>query len=557
MNSKISSSNTPTLLEIDLNRTERPHHQDKTFDWERDDLVHIGQRRSKWGQALSKLSPSLKASFKDNLISFSKQGDYSSYSYVALFAAINTALKRSPAGVFDINWISQALTNSSINRHKTGITKFFLHWQERDSAAINLDALRLLNDAAACRPGPRNVLSDNPEKSWLTDEEYEGLLSAVWSNYDNDISSTQVTLIRLLSMQYARRPIQIAHLKVGDIRENDGPEHQNNARGIISFPGAKDSSAENDFRDSKFETHPLADHLWDLCCIQRQEVKALYEHTLGLALTEDQLKKLPLFCHEARVEEARKLIEGHYQLSLPDNLESRLFHLRKERICQILRWVENTPTCSYGRKGSARALRPIPPISPRTGRTMVVTATRMRHTRARQLARRGIPEHMLSHWLGHTSSKSLAAYYNDPAEQARQLDEAMAPVLAPLAMAFTGVLIDSEDHTTWASDPTRKLEFARADELKCIGRCGKHSFCATTSVPIPCYRCKYFEPLVDAPHQQVLEALLQRQLAEEQTLKIGGPRNLLVPIDLSVDIRAVENCINRCNARKLERAMNQ
>ena len=48
----------------------------------------------------------------------------------------------------------------------------------------------------------------------------------------------------------------------------------------------------------------------------------------------------------------------------------------------------------------------------------------------------------------------------------------------------------------------------------------------------------------------------QRQAAEEQVLKIGGPRNLLIPIDLSADIRAVENCIARCNARKAEREMN-
>jgi hypothetical protein len=180
----------------------------------------------------------------------------------------------------------------------------------------------------------------------------------------------------------------------------------------------------------------------------------------------------------------------------------------------------------------------------------------MRHTRARQLARQGVPKHMLSHWLGHTSEKSLDAYYNDPAEEARQLDEAMAPVLAPLAMAFAGTLIDSDDQATRASDPTSKLEFACAGELQSVGRCGKHSFCATTSVPIPCYRCKHFEPLVDAPHQEVLEALVQRQTAEQQMLRIGGLRNLLIPIDLSADIRAVENCIARCNAHKIERARN-
>ncbi|MNR24105.1 hypothetical protein D3C85_1411650 [compost metagenome] len=163
---------------------------------------------------------------------------------------------------------------------------------------------------------------------------------------------------------------------------------------------------------------------------------------------------------------------------------------------------------------------------------------------------------MLSHWLGHLSEKAMDAYYNDPAEQARQLDEAMTPALAPLAMAFTGALIDSEQQAKKPIGPTSRLEFARAGALKNVGHCGKQSFCGTTSIPIPCYRCKHFEPLVDAPHHEVLEALLQRQLAEEQMPKIGGLRNLLTPIDLSSDIRAVENCISRCNARKTEQEMN-
>lgn len=149
-------------------------------------------------------------------------------------------------------------------------------------------------------------------------------------------------------------------------------------------------------------------------------------------------------------------------------------------------------------------------------------------------------QNLLSHWLGHTTERALEAYYNDPAEQARVIDEAMGPALAPLAMAFAGALIDSDEQATRATDPTSKLEFSRPGELLSVGRCGKHSFCATTSVPIPCYRCKHFEPLVHAPHHEVLDALLQRQSEENQALRIGGQRNLLIPIDLSADILAVK-----------------
>jgi len=555
MNGNASLPTSTSSFEIDIKRTERLALQNETFYWEDDVLVHAGQRRFAMGIALAQLSHAIKASFKQHIIFFTQQGNYSPHSYAAFFSALMTTLSSHPTSIFDVNWIAHALTNPSFRRYKKGITKFFLHWKERDSTAITQDALRLLSDAAACRPRPRNVLSDNPEKSWLTNEEYDDLLNVIWNNFDSGVSGTQVTLIRLLSMQYGRRPIQIAHLKVGDIRECDDPDSRGLTGCIVDFPGVKDLTAETGFRDSKFEPHQLADHLWNLCQVQIHEVRVLYEHTLGFPLTDDQLKKMPLFCSELRIKQARRIIEDHLQFNLLEVLDSKLFHLRKAMIGRVISWSENTPTCEYGVEKRQWSLRPTPPVSSRTGRIMIVTATRMRHTRARQLARQDVPKHILSYWLGHTHEKSLNAYYNDPAEQARQLDEAMSPALLPLAMAFAGKLIDSEDQASRASDPTSKLEFAKSGELKNVGSCGKHSFCATTSIPIPCYRCKHFEPLVDAPHQEVLESLLQRQAAEKRGLKIRGLRNLLIPIDLSADIHAVENCIARCTAHKAEREM--
>lgn len=536
------------LIELDLNRTQPPNQNEVVFYWDDDVLVHTGQVRINMAKGLSQLNPSLKTSFKLNFISFTKHGDYSPISYRYMSDAIRTVLNDYPTNIFDCKWIAQAQTRTAFKINKRIIIRFFQYWLEHDSDAINQDALRLLKDTAAHYREKRNVLSDDPKKSWLTDEEYEDLLSAIWNNYDNGASCTQDTLMRLLSMQYARRPIQIAHLKLGDVRDSDASDSQSLDGHIIDFPGVKDSSAENDFRGSKFEPHPLADHLWDLCQIQRYEMRALYECNLGFALTDDKLNKLPLFCTKNRIKKARQLIESNLQYNLLESLDSRHFHMQALQVSAVLSWARNNPA-----RKTRESVRPKPPISFRTNLETVVNATRIRHTRARQLARKGVPHNVLSHWLGHTFEGSLAAYYNDPAEQARQLDEAMAPILTPLAMAFAGTLIDSEDQTITASNPTSRLEFASAGVLHNVGRCGKHSFCATTSVPIPCYRCKHFEPLVDAPHHEVLEALIQRKIAEDHALKIGGPRNMLIPIDLSADIHAVKNCIARCDTRKAER----
>ncbi|HEJ6111682.1 TPA: site-specific integrase [Pseudomonas aeruginosa] len=552
MSEHYSTNEASSATIVDLKRTEHPPNEIDHFYWSGDTIVLAGVGRIDMSAALTKLDSQSRIQFKLSAISFSKQGNYAKITYQGLFSILRTSLEQNTTPPFSMQWISAALNRKTFRSAKKIIADFFLHIRRLSPKLITYDCIRFLNDSAASPAAPRNVLSDDPEVSWLTEMEYDALLSTIWNDYDKGKCGTQVTLIRLLSMQYARRPIQLANLKCCDIRVSDGSDSGGLAGRIIDFPGAKDTDAEFNFRDSKFEPHPLADHLWDLCQIQLSEVKNLYDCFFNLTLTTEQLKKLPFFNCFSRLQEAQKTISEHYKLDPIRNLDHEVFHLRSRRLVNVIALRYNTPTCIFDPKSSVRILTPTPPISHRTGDELVVSSARLRHTRARQLARKGVPPHQLSHWLGHTTGTALRSYYNDPAETARKIDEAMAPALAPLAMAFMGSLIDSEDHATRADDPASKLEFANEGKLKDVGRCGKFSFCATTSVPIPCYRCKYFEPLVNAPHEEVLTALLARQTAEESALKIGGQRNLLIPIDLSDDISAVRNCISRCNARKAE-----
>jgi len=490
----------------------------------------------------------VRCSFKKHLLGFAGDGSYSAIGMLVFVAALNTALKKFPPCTFDIAWIAKAITVKGVQTTKGQLKNFFIYWKARYPNAIADNALILLSKTKTSGAPSGNVLSDDPEKSWLTDVEYDSVLQTIWHNYDTQQSGTQVTLMRLLSMQYARRPVQFSHLKIGDFQSGKAEDDSGIHEKRIRFPGAKDLAAETSFRNSKFEVHPVADHLWDLFQIQRQEVKSFFEANLKIRLTNEELNNLPVFCCLTRLKIAVSTFTEHYHMDWRTNLESELFHMQPNTASHILRWARNST--ANGR--DKRTLNVTPPISHRTGLPISVNATRMRHTRARQLARKGVPRYVLSHWLGHTKLHSLEAYYNDPAEDSRRLNEAMLPALMPLALAFAGKLIDSESQATRADDPTSRLEFANDGQLKNVGNCGKYSFCGTTSVPVPCYRCKHFEPLVYAPHAEVLTALLQRQVEENQMLKIGGQRNLLIPIDLSADIRAVRNCIECCNVRKAE-----
>lgn len=526
--------------DTELRRTQRPVQQHFDYIWEKDIFRLIGRTSSNMTEALSKLDPALKESFKQAIIAFSMKGDYAPMLVIDLCSAIGASMKRFNVTTFDTTWVSQAIKIPTFINKIGAIRNFFLLWKARDSLAISDADLQFLLKINTSRGQSSNILSDDPEKSWLSNEEYEALLASIWRNYEDGLFSTSRTLIALLSMQYARRPTQLSHLKIKDVRIALPGDTSGLSGPMISFPGAKDSNAETGYRDSKFEHHPLPNHLWSLFEIQRKEVRALAESKLGAHLTDTEIKELPLFTTADRLKKAASELAEHYGVDWRCNLHHQLFHMQSHCISRILTWKPS------GRRDIEA------PLSHRTGRPLVVSATRLRHTRARQLARKGVPLHVLSYWLGHASEKSLKSYYNDPAEDARKLDEAMSPVLMPLALAFAGNLIDSEEQASRYDDPTSRLEHASSAMLKNVGNCGKHSFCAATSVPIPCYRCRHFEPLVTAQHQEVLEALTNRQEEENQALSIGGARNLLVPINLSADIIAVQNCIDRCNARKLE-----
>lgn len=529
-----------SALHLSLERTARPEPEPSDLFWDGDSLICIGRQNSNCA-GLQNLTSEIRGSFQDHLISFAKSGKYALSSVLKATTCIANSLVQHPTSKFDLTWLVSANKKPGFQSSKGAIASFFHYWHNRYPQAISADALQYLSRRRRVNGKARNVLSDDPEKSWLTNQEYDALLRSTWDNYDKGNTGTQATLMRLLSLQYARRPIQLANLKFCDLH------HGLTLRGAASdryihFPGAKDQGAQNNFRDSKEEVHPVAEHLWALLQIQKCEVKAMFEQYLDQALSEHELSQLPMFTSQTRVEQSIRLLSEHYRVDWRSNLASQHFHLVPIIVSKVLRWKTNT-------LGDNHASKPMPPLSHRTGEPIKLSATRMRHTRARQLARLGTPKHVLSVWLGHEDEGSLDSYYNDPAEEARLLDDAMKVALAPLAMAFTGKLLDDESFATRANDPDSTLEFASQGNLKRVGKCGKHSFCATTSVPIPCYRCRMFEPLVHAPHEEVLHALLKRQADEDAMIKIGGTRKLLTPIDLGPDIRAVQACIAHCNAR--------
>ncbi|MFJ4392473.1 site-specific integrase [Pseudomonas soli] len=538
----------PEDIALDLTATARIPSEGRIY-WEDDKLVQIGKNSVEFKLALALMTPDSRTAFRNNAIDYIDKKLASADTVFNALRKIKTVLARRPTVIFDLDWANHAIISESFRANKYQIRKILEHLQKRHPTIVTDEALNLLAQVRLDRQTSRNILSDDPEKSWLTDDEYDAALSTTWDFYDTT-NYTQTTLIRLLALQYSRRPVQLRNLKFKDLKSGASKQLKNLAENEIHFPSAKEKDVQTAFREGKFEPHPIADHLWQLLQIQKNQVRQIFQETLKTQLSAEDIEKLPIFTTRSRIKKSISWLKNKLGLTPAEHLHDELFHARPGPISRVISFSQNLELEAYN-SPQKKLIAPISlPLSARTHQPIVVTATRLRHTRARQLARQGVPRPILSYWLGHNDDTALDSYYNDPAEEARQLDEKLSKGLTPIAMAFQGRIIATGAEATFPDDSSKRLEFAKDYHLRYVGHCGKFSFCATTSVPIPCYRCRSFEPLVDAPHEEVLEALIYRQSQEQELIKIGGMRKLLTPIDLSADIRAVERCIHLCRMRR-------
>jgi integrase len=409
------------------------------------------------------------------------------------------------------------------------------HWHQLALPGVDDDIIDFVLSIKAPlpkQPAGSRVRSNNPEEGWYTDREYNSLVYSIWSSYESGVMSLQRTTLLLLSAQYGRRPIQMAHLKICDLKSIGKSCGVSGRR--IEFPGAKDQGSSG-FRESKIEVHPMGTDLWRLCQLQASDSINRIQECLDRNLTSKEKQLLPLFPAQNKTVVQRKIKEATMVTShKADILSSVILHLTSPNVIGIIR---------KGPAGDHVV------ISERTGRPLNQYAYRNRYTRARQLARMGVPKKTLQYWMGHESPASLDAYYDDPAERARTLNDQIAPLLAPLSQAFQGTLRDKESDAVRGDDPTSRIELDGREESS-VGTCGEHGFC-TASVPIPCYRCTKFQPWVYGPHNEVLIRLLERQKLENEVPRTGQSRRLLVPVQLEKDIEAVKTVIALCENRKM------
>lgn len=144
-------------------------------------------------------------------------------------------------------------------------------------------------------------------------------------------------------------------------------------------------------------------------------------------------------------------------------------------------------------------------VSERTGAAMNVTPVRFRRTLGTVLAEEGQPPAVIAEALDHASLASVACYTAITGKLHQRIDKALSVRLAPIAQAFVGILVDK------ATEPAnlKQVRDIRVNgTFEPVGNCGKYGFCKSAA-PLACYTCVSFRPFLDAPHEALLDFLLE------------------------------------------------
>lgn len=402
------------------------------------------------------------------------------------------------------------------NEYKLGALKgFLISWHEWSFPGFGSDVIDYL-DELSLRGNVKGkaVKRACPYSGPLTQIELGALLEWASNAFSDDVINLTQYSYFLALVFTGRRAIQIRSLIASDLSYR---EDSNGHDYIVRFPRAKQRGSN--FRQD-FNPMSVNEDLYLVLENQAMASQEYVQRVLGKKLPAIILKKIPIFLDEERV----NLIKDIQELE-------RILNEKTDYLFMTKKGADNTLK-SVAVKNMAR--------SERTGEFINFTSRRFRYTKGTNLARRGLTGVALAHALDHSDTQNIDVYVANTEEMAAQIDAIMSPILAPLAQAFAGRLINSERDALRANDPNSRVKNTKSDN---IGNCGTHVFCA--SGYRACYTCSSFQPWVDAPHEVVLNEI---QKERDHQAELGISPNVIQATDRL--LLAVQQIILLCNERK-------
>jgi integrase len=348
----------------------------------------------------------------------------------------------------------------------------------------------------------RAILTNDPNEGPYTPLESRAIFDCMNNALSAGAINVRDYFTVYLLLTTAQRPVQIASLCFSDF-------YQKNGKFLVNVPQAKGRGVP--FRGT-FQEHEIPEDVYVAMTLHRQRIYAdigesYKSFDLPVFPNYEEFERTPLFYQS-------ELTIDHYAPSFS--------------IADACTRVEDE----------------IQAMSERTGDPIHLTPKRFRSTMGTDMARDGRGTAIIAAKLGHADLQHAGAYVQSQPEFAEKINRAVGGMLAPLAQAFAGTLVRGEAEAVRGEDPTSRIR--TIDGTKAVGNCGSFGFCGVNA-PVGCYTCNRFQPWVDAPHHEVMDALLDER---QQILDVTGDKTIAAQSDRT--ILAVADVIQRCADTKAE-----
>ena len=377
---------------------------------------------------------------------------------------------------------------------------FLKKWHRLRHPGIDDDAIRLLNSLRIKgNPKGNAVRTMDPKKGPFTENELLTIHEELCLKYASGVVSNRGFALAWLGMALGQRLVQFGMLKVMDflvIPANDG-----SVRFMINLPRAKQRGAE---ARELFSEKPLCQEAGTALAVWIEQLKSTDTGHIAF-------KELPIFPRWGHVSPVG------------------LHHMTSTMVGQEL----------------ADTINSLEVISERTGEVIKFQSKRFKYTVGTRAAEEGHGEMVIAALLDHTDTQNVRVYVESTAKVAGIIDKAMGPYMAPIAQAFKGMIIRSDDDC-----PNGIRIYSGLRSKGDVGKCGHHGFCGAAA-PHVCYVCVNFHPWLDGPHEEILKELedeRKRVLAITSDKRISGAKDRL--------IMAVTQVVTKCNEIKMLEVVN-
>jgi hypothetical protein len=373
-------------------------------------------------------------------------------------------------------------------------------WSELEIPGLTQEAYRLLcGMRLSGNVKGQAVRTMDPHDGPLTDVEREAFLSRLGDAYATGEISLEAYALGIICSSIAPRPIQFASFKVCDLAFDltpDGPTAFS-----LEVPRAKQGTPPR----SEFTSRPLTP---EIGTILKAQADAAVDR---LASRFENAGDVPLFPMMSSVgDEPLGFAYHHTAAAVSDRIATLLTGLG---------------ACSE-----------------RTGSTMSLNASRFRRTLGTNAAKEGHGPLLIAALLDHSDTQNVACYTEAGEGFIKHLDRTMAFQLGKLAQAFAGLLIPDEGSALRAGDKDSQIVGPeQTGDFDPLGNCGSFSFCALNA-PLACYTCRNFQPWLEAPHEAVLDWLLneRRRLVAVGDLRIASVRDRTILAVAAVVLACLE-----------------